>query len=374
MKFLHTSDLHLGRQLNEIKLLNDQKYILAQIVKIAGSEGVDAVLIAGDVYQKASPQADAMAAFDDFVTQLTTKGIKMYIISGNHDSAQRISYFSALLKKSGVYMSENFDGSLQRITVRDEYGEIDIWMLPFLRPVYVRRAYPEEKIESYQDAVQVVLKNAAIDTEKRNVLLCHQFITGAETSDSEEKSVGGLDNIDAGVFDAFDYVALGHIHKPQRVMRDTLRYAGSIMKYSLSEVEHHKSVTIVEMCRKGDIELHTVPLEPLHEMRRVEGLFEDVMNLEHSEDYVSITLHDETPPVDAQQRLGIVFPNRIKYEVVNSKTRTDRDVLAREEMKNKTTIDLFKDFFAKSNNDVPPNEWQLNLLKQILEEMEESAE
>ncbi len=374
MKFLHTSDLHLGRQLNEIKLLEDQKVILTQIADIAVSEGVDAVLIAGDVYQKASPQAEAMAAFDDFVTQLTAKGIRMYIISGNHDSAQRISYFSALLKKSGVYMSENFDGTLQCIPVQDEYGEIDIWMLPFLRPVSVRRFYPEEKIESYQDAVQVVLKNAEIDPEKRNLLLCHQFITGAETSDSEEKSVGGLDNIDAGVFDAFDYVALGHIHKPQRVMRDTLRYAGSIMKYSLSEVSHRKSVTIVDMGGKGRIDMHTVPLKAPHEMRRIEGMFEDVMHLPYSEDYVSITLNDEIPPVDAQQRLNIVFPNRIRFEVVNSKTRQDRNVQAREEMKNKTTIELFSEFYAKSNNDVPPDERQLEMLTQVLKEMEVCAE
>ena len=373
MKFLHTSDLHLGRQLGEIPLLDDQKIILNQIVHIAASERVDALLIAGDVYQKASPQAEAMAAFDDFVTRLTALGVKLFIISGNHDSAQRISYFSALLRRAGVHMSEAFDGSLQCVSMRDEYGEVNIYLLPFIRPSWVRRFFPDEKLASYQEAVQAVLRRSELDCTKRNVLLCHQFITGAEQSDSEEKSVGGLDNIDAAVFDDFDYVALGHIHKPQRMMRDSLRYAGSIMKYSFSEVNHRKSVTIVEMGEKGKIAMHAVPLHAPHDVRKVEGMFDEVMCMERSEDYVWITLHDELPPVDARRRLLTVFPNQIKYSIENSKTKADIDVLAREEMENKSTVELFSDFYSLQNNDVAPDARQIKMLERILKEMEEES-
>ena len=212
MRFLHLADLHLGKQMNDWSLLSDQEAILQQIVSIADSEKVDAVLIAGDVYQRSSPQAEAMALFDSFVSQLVELGKKVFIISGNHDSALRISYFSSLIKSSGVYVSEAFDGKMQSVTLQDRDGEIVIWMLPFLRPSQVKRKLPEEKITTYQDAVEAVLRQSPIDPKKRNILMCHQFITGSETSDSEERAVGGLDNIDAAVFDAFDYVSLGHIH------------------------------------------------------------------------------------------------------------------------------------------------------------------
>ena len=235
MRFLHIADLHLGKQMNDVTLLPDQEYILHQILSVAENERADAVLIAGDVYQRSSPQAEAMALLDRFISRLAEQGRQVFIISGNHDSAQRISYFSSLIKASGVYVTEAFDGRLQSVALRDREGEIIIWMLPFLRPSQVKRHLPEKKITTYQDAVEAVLRQTPIDPKKRNILLCHQFITGCETSDSEERAVGGLDNIDASVFDAFDYVALGHIHKPQKVRRDTLRYAGSPLKYSFSE-------------------------------------------------------------------------------------------------------------------------------------------
>ena len=286
MRFLHIADLHLGKQLNDVSLLPDQEYILNQIVSIAESERVDAVLIAGDVYQRSSHQAEAMALFDRFVSQLVERGRQVFIISGNHDSAQRISYFSSLLKASGVYVTEAFDGRLQSVSLRDREGEIVIWMLPFLRPSQVKRYLPEETIATYQDAVEAVLRQTPVDQRKRNILLCHQFITGCETSDSEERAVGGLDNIDAAVFDAFDYVALGHIHKPQRVRRDTLRYAGSPLPYSFSEASHKKSVAVVDMGEKGDVAVRTVPLYPRHDLRALEGKIADLMALPYSEDYV----------------------------------------------------------------------------------------
>ena len=370
MKFLHLADLHLGKRLNDFSFLEDQVRLLCQVEEIARSERADAVLIAGDVYQKASPQSEAMAVFDQFITRLKEMGLWVFVISGNHDSAQRISYFSSLLKNSGVYVSEAFDGHLQQVTLQDEHGELVVSLLPFLKPIQVRRFYPDEKIETYQDAVQAVLRHSPVDTAKRNVLVCHQFITGAEISDSEEKTVGGLDNIDAAVFADFDYVALGHIHKPQQCARETLRYAGSLMKYSFSEVNQKKSVAVVEMGEKGEVSVHIVPLNAPHDMRQVEGLMDDVLAMPYSEDYVWVTLRDELPPPDARVTVSTVFPNMMKFSVVNSKTKTDIDVLAREAMENKSPEELFSDFYRLQNNDCPPGPRHMEILRSLRKELE----
>ena len=370
MRFIHIADLHIGKQLNDISLLEDQKYILDQIAQQADAEKADAVLIAGDVYQRSSPQAEAMALFDAFITRLTDAGKKVFIISGNHDSALRISYFSSLLKQAGVYVSEQFEGTLQSISLKDADGEIVIHLLPFLRPSAVKRWLPEEKIITYQDAVEAVLRNSPIDKNKRNILLCHQFITGCETSESEEKTVGGLDQINASVFDGFDYVALGHIHKPQHILRDTLRYAGSPLCYSFSETGHKKCVTLADVQEKGRVTVKKLPLYPLHEMRTVEGMLSELLRMDYSEDYVWVTVHDEIVPPDARVSLGTVFPNMMKFSVVNSKTKYDMDVLARESMENKTVEELFCDFYRLQNNDQMPGEMHLKVLTGILKEME----
>lgn len=373
MRFLHIADLHLGKQMNDLALLPDQEYILQQIVSIADNEQADAVLIAGDVYQRSSPQAEAMALFDSFVSQLVNMGKLVFLISGNHDSALRISYFSSLIKSSGVYVTEAFDGMLQGVSLRDRNGEIVVWMLPFLRPSQVKRKLPEEKIATYQDSIEAVLRQTPVDPKKRNILLCHQFITGCETSDSEERAVGGLDNIDASVFDAFDYVALGHIHKPQRVFRDTLRYAGSPLKYSFSEANHNKSVAIVDVLEKGDITVRTVPLYPLHDMRLIEGKLDELMNMPYSEDFLWVTIHDELPPPDARVTLSTNYPNMMKFSIVNSRTKCDIDVLATQSMENKTIPELFNDFYRLQNNDQSPTEAHQKVLQKVLRELEERA-
>ena len=373
MRFLHIADLHLGKQMNDVSLMPDQEYILQQIVSIADSERVDAVLIAGDVYQRSSPQADAMELFDCFVSQLVAQGRKVFMISGNHDSAQRISYFSSLIRSSGVYATESFEGKLQHVTLRDGSGDIVIWLMPFLRPSHVKRWLPEEKITTYQDAVEAVLRQTAIDTRKRNILLCHQFITGSETSDSEELAVGGLADIHASVFDDFDYVALGHIHKPQKVLRETLRYAGSPLKYSFSEANHKKSVTLVDMDAKDDIVVRTVPLYPLHDVRLLEGMMDDLMCQPYSEDYLWITIHDELAAPDARVTLSTNFPNMMKFSIVNSKTKMDLDVLGTQGIENKTITDLFSDFYRLQNNNQDLTDAHRKVLEKVLKEMEENA-
>ena len=374
MRFLHMADLHLGKQMNDVNLLEDQKAVLNQVIHIARNEKVDAVLIAGDVYQRTSPQAEAMALFDRFVSQLVEDGRKVFAISGNHDSALRLSYFASLVRDAGVYVSEAYTGDLQHVTLRDSEGDVTVWMLPFLRPAQVRRALPDEKIASYQDAVAAVLRNAPIDFAKRNVLMCHQFITGSEVCDSEELSVGTLDHIDGAVLDGFDYVALGHIHKPQRILRDTLRYAGSPLKYSFSEALHKKSVTIVDLQEKGEVRLHTVPLYPLHDVRLIEGRLDEIMQMPYSEDYVWITIHDELPPPDAKVTLSVNFPNMMKFSVVNSRTKYDLDVKATQAMENKTVSELFSDFYRLQNNDQAPGEMHMQVLEKVIRELEETPD
>lgn len=371
MKFLHIADLHIGKALNDVSFLDDQQNALIQIVRIAESERVDAVLVAGDIYQKASPSAEAMAVFDDFITQLTSMGIKAFIISGNHDSSQRISYFASLIRDSGVYVSEAFTGSLQQVILRDAYGELVIHLLPFIKPSVVRRLIPESDVNTYQEAVEAVLANSTVDKSRRNVLLCHQFITGAEISDSEERMVGGLDQIGAAVFDDFDYVALGHLHKPQRVLRDTLRYAGSPLKYSFSETPHRKSATIVDMREKGSIDIKTVPIVPMHDMRLVEGKMADIMDMTPSTDYVWVTVNDELVPPDARLDVSTVFPNMMKFSISNSRTKLDADVMAAETIENKDVPQLFRDFYRLQNNDQEPTEAHMSVLESIMKRLED---
>lgn len=371
MRFLHIADLHLGKQMNDLLLLDDQEAVLDQIIHIANDEKVDAVLIAGDVYQRTTPQAEAMALFDRFVSRLVDDGRKIFVISGNHDSALRISYFSSLVKNAGVYVTETFNGELQHVTLHDTDGDLNVWMMPFLRPAHVKRALPNEKITSYQDAVAAVIRHADIDFSKRNLLICHQFIVGCTTCDSEELSIGTLDHIDGTVFDGFDYVALGHIHGPQNVLRDTMRYAGSPLKYSFSEAAHHKSVTIVDMQEKGETRVRTMPLYPLHDVRLIEGKLADIMSMPYSEDYVWVTIHDELPPPDAKVTLTVNFPNMMKFSVVNSRTKYDLDVKATDVMESKSVAELFSDFYRLQNNDQLPGEAHMQVLNKVIKELEE---
>ncbi len=372
MKLLHIADLHIGKKLRDISLLPDQVILLEQIVTIAQRQQVDAVLIAGDIYQRATPQSEAMTVYNRFLTALVGSGIRVYAISGNHDSDQRISYFSDLIRGAGVFVSEQFSGVLQRFTLTDAFGEVTVHLLPFIRPGQVRRIYPEEKIENYTDAIETVIRHSEPDTTKRNVLLAHQYVTGAELTGEEESSVGGLDNVDGRIFDGFDYVALGHIHKPQRVGRDTLRYAGSIAKYSLSEATHKKSVTLVELGEKGHLQIEQIPLQLPHDVRNIEGLLDELMELPYSEDYLHITVHDEIVPPDARVTLSVNFPNMVLFTVENSKTKQDISVCAQESIENKTVVELFCDFFRLQNNDAMPDEAQTGLVEELAQELKEA--
>lgn len=356
-------------------MTEDQKYILEQILRIAKSEEADAVLIAGDIYDKPVPSAEAVQVFDWFLTGLADQGREVFAVSGNHDSPERIAFGAQLMRGRGVYVSPVYEGETAGITLTDAWGEICIWLLPFVKPATVRHGLEGKLPESYQDAVKIAIDRMEIDENKRNILVAHQFVTGAGRCDSEEAVVGGLDNVDVQVFHRFDYVALGHIHSPQSVGRETVRYCGTPLKYSFSEAEQQKSVTVVEMREKGQVELSTVPLVPRHDMRKIKGLYQEVMSKSFyqgmdREDYVQITLTDEEDIPDGLQRLRTVYPNLMRLVYDNSRTRLDRDVEAVPEIEQKSEIQLFEEFYELQNNQ-PMSPEQRGYMEETIEGLKE---
>ena len=331
MRFLHTSDLHLGKRIYETSLVEDQIYILNEIIDIAKSQNVDAVLISGDVYDKSIPPAEAVTAFDKFVTALSKSNIKVFIISGNHDSAQRLDFMSELLKKENVFICGSFKGELEKIELSDENGKINIYLLPFIKPSSVRQYNADTAIDTCEDAVSFVLDNADIDYSKRNIILAHQFITGACEDGSEEMSVGGLDNISSDVFSWFVYTALGHIQRAQIVGFDNVRYSGTPLKYSFSESMHNKSVTIVDLPKKGEITIDQIPLNAYRDMRCIKGTYDELVTFENysgtnTDDYIKATLTDEDDVMDALAKLRTVYPNILTLEYENTRTKTAYDI------------------------------------------------
>ena len=379
MKFLHLSDLHLGKRVNECSMLEDQQYILGEILRIIDSEAPDAVLIAGDVYDKSVPSAEAVTLLDDFLVQLASRRVQTCLISGNHDSAERLSFGGRLMDAAGIHIAPVYDGSLAPLTLSDEHGPVDIYLLPFLKPVQVRRFFPDEDIESYTDAMAAVLRAANVDTARRNVLVAHQFVTGAVPCESEELSVGGTDNVDVSVFDDFDYVALGHIHGPQKIGRETVRYCGTPLKYSFSEVGHKKSVTVVELAEKGSVAIRTVPLVPKRDMSELRGTYNELMLRENYEgkpfrnDYLRITLTDEEDIPNAVNNLRTVYPYIMRLDYDNRRTRTESHVDGAEQVERKRPLTLFEEFY-ESQNGQPMSEEQRSFAKQLMERIWEGKE
>lgn len=419
MKFIHLADLHIGKRVNAFPMLEDQRYILKQILTILREEQPDGgVILAGDIYDKAIPSAEAVELFDEFLTQLAALRLRVFIIAGNHDSPERIAFGNRLMDRSGIYLSPVYDGHVKRITCPDSAASVtlsaanavdqnagtrpvtsasvtlsaanavdlnagthsvesastsaaastcppvDVYLLPFLKPANVRRFYPEESIESYTDAMRVAIAHMDIDPTHRNLLVTHQFVTGASRSDSEDISVGGSDNIDASVFAPFDYVALGHLHGPQQMGDEggpIIRYAGTPLKYSFSEARHHKSVTVVEIGEKKadgvvDVCIGTRELRPLHDMREIRGSYEELTlraNYEGTatDDYIHATLTDEIEVPDAARHLQVIYPNLMKLDYDNARTRGQgSERLELEQLEEKSPLDLFSELFEKQNH------------------------
>ena len=355
MRFAHISDLHIGKRLHEVSLLDDQAYILEEIRKILRDGKPDAALIAGDIYDKSAPSAEAVRLFDDFLSGLASDGQSVFVISGNHDSAARVAYGRRIMERSGVHLSAPaYEGGVRPVTLTDGHGPVDIYLLPFIKPVHVSLAFPDEKIESYTDALRVAVEKMPFDPKRRSVLVSHQFVTGAVRSDSEEVSVGGLDNVDAAVFAPFSYVALGHIHRPQNIGSPRVRYSGTPLKYSFSEAGDEKSVTMAELDGKGEVSLRTVSLTPKRDLREVKGTYEELMKKENyegtaTEDYLHIVLTDEEDVPDAMRKLKTVYPNVLRLDYDNVRTRSGAVVEAAPETEEKSPLALAEEFYALQN-------------------------
>ena len=376
MKFLHTADLHIGKRVNEFSMLEDQRYILGRIFNIACDVKADAVLAAGDLYDRSVPLGEAVSLLDDFITALSEKGIAVCAVSGNHDSPERLDFGSRIMGARGVHIAGTFKGRMEKVTFTDSYGEVYVYLLPFIKPAAAEPFFGAEKTGSYFDAVSAAVGASGIDTSKRNVLVAHQFVTSSGEEplrcDSETVSVGGVDNVDVSAFSPFDYAALGHLHGAQSIGRGTVRYSGSPLKYSFSEAHQEKSVTVAELGEKGKITLTSVPLVPLHGMREIKGPIGEltspaVVSQGDCRDYVRAVLTDEDEVTDAVGKLRAVYPNIMRIDFENRRTAGgDSQTCAYGDVKNKTPAELFGEFY-KSFNNVGLSQWEEEKIKETAE-------
>lgn len=376
MRLLHCSDLHLGKRVHECSMTEEQRHILKQIASIAVAQQVDGIIIAGDLYDKLVPSIEAVGLLDEFLTSLWEQHLPVYLISGNHDSPERLSFGTQLLEQNDVYLAGFFTGKAQHLSLQDAYGALELYLLPFIKPAVVRSFYPEESIETYEDAVRVALSHSDIDPQKRNVLVAHQFVTNngrePERSDSETLSVGALDQVDVSLFDGFDYVALGHIHGPQKIGRETVRYCGSPLKYSFSEWRHKKSVTIVELKEKGIVSLEQISLQPIHDLREIRGTLSSLLQPEvvaqgDPQDYLRVILTDEIPPYDPLGQLRQVYPNLLRLDFERNEAAAMESITAAQDVEEKTIMELFSDFYEMAN-DRSMNEAERAVMEQIWKE------
>lgn len=374
MKLIHLSDLHLGKRVKDFSMLEDQEYILKEILRVTAGESPDAVLIAGDVYDKSVPSAEAVELFDDFLVRLSRLDTQVFVISGNHDSPERMAFGGRLMDRSGIHLSPVYSGQVRPIPLTDRFGTVNIYMLPFLKPAHVRRFFPDSEISSYTDALRTAVGQMPVDVSERSVLVTHQFVTGAQRSESEEISVGGTDNVDAAVFDAFDYVALGHIHGPQHVGREAVRYCGTPLKYSFSEVRHQKSVTVVELAEKGNLKIRTIPLTPLRDMREIRGTYMELTARSFydsfpKDDYLHITLTDEEDKLNALDNLRTIYPNLLHLDYDNKRTRSGGVPLESVDgLQRRSPLELFAEFYEQQNGQ-PMSEEQEHCIQSLIEEI-----
>lgn len=373
MKLLHLADLHIGKRVNEFSMIEDQRYILTKILNIIDEEKPDAIMIAGDVYDKSVPSSEAVEVLDKFINDIASRKIETFIISGNHDGAERLAFASKLIDTTGIHISPAYNGKVEARSLNDEYGSVNFYMLPFIKPINVKQIFNLEENISYSDAVKIAIEKMNIDKSQRNVLLSHQFVTGAEECDSEDLSVGGTEGVSASAYEDFDYVALGHIHGPQRVSRDTIRYSGTPLKYSFSEVNHKKSVTIVNIEEKGNVTVSTIPLNAKRDLVELKGKYDELMDKsfydkKNLDDYYHITLTDENDVVDAVFKLGKIYKNIMKLDYDNARTQSIGKLTAVNDVEHKQPIELIDDFY-KNQNGLDMDENQLSYINSIVEKI-----
>ena len=381
MRFMHLADLHIGKRVNGYPMLEDQKYVLQQVLQVASEQNLDGVILAGDIYDKTVPAGEAVQVLDWFLTELSQLELPVYMVSGNHDSGERLSFGAKLMEKSGVHVESIYDGTLTPIVLEDSYGPLYLYMLPFVKPVHVRKALEskmdgeslDDEVLTYDDAVERVLQEAKIDKNARNLLVAHQLVTGASRCDSEDVSVGGIDNISATLFEDFDYVALGHIHGPQSMTRDTIRYAGTLLKYSFSECNHKKSITIVELKEKGNVEIETIPVKPMRDLRVVKGAYNTLMSPtfykeSNKEDYIKVILTDREDVPEAMGKLSTVYPRIMALEYENRNGRGTAHLDGADVVEQKQPMEYFKEFY-EGKNGVEMTPYQEKIVDDLMREV-----
>lgn len=375
MKFLHLGDLHLGRSLLDFDLIDDQKYMLEEILDMARENEVDAILIAGDIYDRSVPSEAAVNLLDGFINEMVEAGISAYMISGNHDSHDRLNFGSSFFESGGIYIAAKYDGMLYHRSFKDEYGKVNIWLLPYVKASQVRHYLTEEKIECYDDAVRAVIRSAPVNPEARNIIIAHQFVTGRsgeapETSGSEGiavQNVGLIDEIGCDCFDAFDYAALGHIHSAQKVGRETVRYCGSPLKYSLSEVNYSKTVPLVTLGEKGNVDVQLLPLKPKRDLRHIIGTRDQLLdpeNITDPDDYMYVTLTDEDIINDAMNVFRQYYPNTVRIDYRNSHTAEIESADFTEVREDRSFDELAGDFYEQMYG-TEISEEEMELLKEV---------
>lgn len=380
MKILHLADLHFGKILQEQSLIEDQEYILKEIINIINEKEIKALLISGDIYDRSVPPTEAVNLLDNFLKILIKDlKIKVFIISGNHDSKDRLGFGNKIFEDEGLYIESKYNGRLKKVRLEDEYGPLNIYMLPFIKPVEVKKFFEDDLENNYDLAINKIIEKEEIDKSERNIIMVHQFVTAGnvkpERTESEVLSLGGIENVDVSNFKSFDYVAIGHVHRPQKIGRDTARYAGTILKYSFSEINHNKSIPIIDIKEKGNITINLLPLKPLRDMREIKGPIEELIKEENYkegnlEDYIKAIITNEEPVYDAIGKIKKIYPNTLKLEIQNSKTinsNTEQNINL-EEVKKKSELELFSDFYKLQNN-LDLNEKQKEIVKNIISEV-----
>lgn len=385
MKILHLADLHLGKILQEQSLLEDQEYMLNMILNLIKKEDIDVVLISGDVYDRSVPPAEAVNLLDNFLKKLIKDiKVKVFIISGNHDSKDRLGFGSKIFEDEGLYIESRYNGKLRKVELEDEYGKLNIYMLPFVKPIEVKQFFDEDLENNYNLAINKIIAKENINEEERNIIMVHQFVTAGnvepERTESEVLSLGGIENVDVSNFKQFDYVAIGHVHRPQRIGRDTARYAGTILKYSFSEINHKKTIPIIEIKEKNNLTIKLEESIPLRNMREIKGPIQELIKKENYEgtnlnDYIKAIITNEEPIYDAIGQIRKIYPNTLKLEIRNSKTinEVQEQNLNLENLKKKTELELFNDFYELQNN-TKLNDGQIKILKNIISEVKNEAD
>lgn len=384
MKIIHLADMHLGKILQEQSLIEDQEYMLNKIIELIKEQNIEAIVISGDIYDRSVPPTEAVNLLDTFLNIIIKElKKKVFIIAGNHDSKERLGFGNKIFENDGLYIESKYEGTIKKVQLEDEYGKLNIYMLPFIKPIEVRKYILEEQENtlSYDETIHKIIEKENIDESQRNIILTHQFVTAigadVERTESEVVSVGGLDNVDVSNFKQFDYVAIGHVHRPQKVGRDTARYAGTMLKYSFSEVNHKKTIPIIDFKEKGNIDIKLEELKPLRDMREIKGPIEELIKKENyegenTEDYIRAIITNDEPVYDAIGKIRKIYPNVLKLEIQNAKTAMNMEQQENnlQNVRNKSEIELFNDFYKFQNN-IELNDEQVEFMEKLIKQIKE---